>query len=692
MKNIKHSARQEAISPSSAQDLCNRAEKAVSVIEPTSVEPSSREPSLVEPNNNEILKKVEQEQPSHAEENISVGDEKETEAKAEVEEVTTDESFIDVDEDEEQCKEESEEQEQEDQEKGKENVMKEEDRSGLFLLAEAAIPAGQTAQSRKIRFASTDCSGLEMLSDLADQREKAEVVGGVRLERSKSLDCSVSTELRNDIKQFVKSKSLKLSPDSLPEDKLDKMAAWELDLRIQMAEKQRKYNEINRKLLKIQKIKKKSIKKDKNRMKIKKIKKKIKYQVQNIEEKISSGEYQEAEPTPTPQTPQTQPTPPSRPTPPSPRSPSLPADPVVPEMPEKPNLPESLGISEGVEEEEDKAPSLHVVTSFSETFQKFKQSYLSRTGGDSRLSGNKAKKIPTLENWRTIMQGNRKKKENPKEENKSTEQTCFNNNLFENSTRVRTGGEKYLLHHKKRIKAELFNEEDHAKLSQSNILSKLSEAQDDQEDNNNKLATWQPEETEETFLSFKKKLKKKHKEQLTQKVVEAESTKEEGIERKKKKKKKEKKERRDREKKNRRKERKERKERKVSEDDSPPKLVAAVESSVPPGSPSDSPPSLEPEPGCLLAESDLVDGLRVLLRLGGHFYTSRLTEISPPDIYGIVVDRERGNKPHILSREEVLHQAVSNRIIHIFLNKANLLPSLSGSRCSSRQCFLTQPW
>ena len=95
---------------------------------------------------------------------------------------------------------------------------------------------------------------------------------------------------------------------------------------------------------------------------------------------------------------------------------------------------------------------------------------------------------------------------------------------------------------------------------------------------------------------------------------------------------------------------------------SPPKLVAAVESSVSPGSPSDLPPTLEPEPtqtSCLLSESDLVDGLRVLLRLGGHFYTSRLTEISPPDIYGIVVDRERGNKPHILSREEVLHQAVS---------------------------------
>ena len=61
---------------------------------------------------------------------------------------------------------------------------------------------------------------------------------------------------------------------------------------------------------------------------------------------------------------------------------------------------------------------------------------------------------------------------------------------------------------------------------------------------------------------------------------------------------------------------------------------------------------------CSLSDVDLKDGLRVLLRLGGHFYTSRLTEISPPDIYGIVVDKERGNKPHILSREEVLQRAV----------------------------------
>ena len=59
-----------------------------------------------------------------------------------------------------------------------------------------------------------------------------------------------------------------------------------------------------------------------------------------------------------------------------------------------------------------------------------------------------------------------------------------------------------------------------------------------------------------------------------------------------------------------------------------------------------------------LKEEDLVDGLRVLKRIGPHFYPGRLTDISPPDIYGIVIDKERGNKPHIASQEEVINEAV----------------------------------
>ena len=68
-----------------------------------------------------------------------------------------------------------------------------------------------------------------------------------------------------------------------------------------------------------------------------------------------------------------------------------------------------------------------------------------------------------------------------------------------------------------------------------------------------------------------------------------------------------------------------------------------------------------PSSCCTLTETDLVEGLRLLLRVGSHFYAGRLTEISPPDIYGIIIDKERGNKPHIFSRQEIIRDAVSHR-------------------------------
>merc|ERR1712110_573689 len=61
---------------------------------------------------------------------------------------------------------------------------------------------------------------------------------------------------------------------------------------------------------------------------------------------------------------------------------------------------------------------------------------------------------------------------------------------------------------------------------------------------------------------------------------------------------------------------------------------------------------------CIIKESDLDEGLRVLVKLDGHFYPGKILAISPPDIYGILVDGERGNRPHIFSREEVLKEAI----------------------------------
>jgi hypothetical protein len=61
---------------------------------------------------------------------------------------------------------------------------------------------------------------------------------------------------------------------------------------------------------------------------------------------------------------------------------------------------------------------------------------------------------------------------------------------------------------------------------------------------------------------------------------------------------------------------------------------------------------------CILTEVDLIDGLRILAKFGSHFYPGRLTEISPPDVYGIIIDKERGGKPHIFSREEILRDMI----------------------------------
>lgn len=50
---------------------------------------------------------------------------------------------------------------------------------------------------------------------------------------------------------------------------------------------------------------------------------------------------------------------------------------------------------------------------------------------------------------------------------------------------------------------------------------------------------------------------------------------------------------------------------------------------------------------------------RVLTAMGGLFYAGYLSAITPPDVYAITLDGERGNRPHIMSREEICRDAVS---------------------------------
>ncbi|KAL0278885.1 UNVERIFIED_CONTAM: hypothetical protein PYX00_000567 [Menopon gallinae] len=50
--------------------------------------------------------------------------------------------------------------------------------------------------------------------------------------------------------------------------------------------------------------------------------------------------------------------------------------------------------------------------------------------------------------------------------------------------------------------------------------------------------------------------------------------------------------------------------------------------------------------------------MKILTVDGGLFYTGQLSAIQPPDVYGITIDGERGNRPHIYSREEILNNSI----------------------------------
>ena len=63
---------------------------------------------------------------------------------------------------------------------------------------------------------------------------------------------------------------------------------------------------------------------------------------------------------------------------------------------------------------------------------------------------------------------------------------------------------------------------------------------------------------------------------------------------------------------------------------------------------------------CVLAVNELVKGCRVLfLRDDGLLYAGSVNPITPPDLYELLIDGERGSKGHIYCAEEMLTQAVS---------------------------------
>lgn len=66
---------------------------------------------------------------------------------------------------------------------------------------------------------------------------------------------------------------------------------------------------------------------------------------------------------------------------------------------------------------------------------------------------------------------------------------------------------------------------------------------------------------------------------------------------------------------------------------------------------------------CTLALDDLGGDVRVLTAMGGLFYAGSLRAVRAPDVYAVTLDGERGNRPHILCREEALRDAVSNLLL-----------------------------
>uniref|UniRef100_H3CDH1 BAH domain-containing protein n=1 Tax=Tetraodon nigroviridis TaxID=99883 RepID=H3CDH1_TETNG len=62
---------------------------------------------------------------------------------------------------------------------------------------------------------------------------------------------------------------------------------------------------------------------------------------------------------------------------------------------------------------------------------------------------------------------------------------------------------------------------------------------------------------------------------------------------------------------------------------------------------------------CLLDKDSLVDGLRVLIPMDDQLlYAGHVNTVHSPDIYSVVVEGERGNRPHIYCLEQLLQEAI----------------------------------
>lgn len=66
---------------------------------------------------------------------------------------------------------------------------------------------------------------------------------------------------------------------------------------------------------------------------------------------------------------------------------------------------------------------------------------------------------------------------------------------------------------------------------------------------------------------------------------------------------------------------------------------------------------------CMITSEHLKQSkTRVLMAQGGLFYAGALSPVEQDEIFAITLDGERGNRPHIMPREEILKQAVSSDV------------------------------
>ena len=524
---------------------------------------------------------------------------------------TSDESFIDV---------------EGDKTKGV-GIESNDSKHGLCLLAEsiASIEANKEPPRRKVRYASTDCcdypaNSLQILCDVASVQPKQNIKENplsTRIERSMSLDSyKPSTDqnlndVKKDIKEFIsktikkhkKSELSNMKKSHVAKNGVDDMDAWEIELRIKLAEKQRKYNKINKKLLKIKKLKLKSSK--------------------NEDKKINSRN------------------------------------------------------KSGSKKSEKEAKS---ESTFTETLDKFKNAYLA-----TRTNQDLVKLEKTSQNnlCPSISVESKTSKENREFNNKISHTKTSQNNLCplicvesKTSQENRDSNDK-IISHTKNVKENHGTDRDK---KEPEIKKRKLEKFVVAKSNCVKMELKKNIGSDEDFSQYKhKKIRRisKDYENLTkQESIINESCKVndkntiinvntsqsneciasgdlEGNKTKRKKKKgknkKKKKEKNKRKKKDRN---KNGSEPQIEYDEKDRKTSVSEPHSI---------------HSCTLQSKDLSDGLRIIKRIGSHFYPGRLTEISAPDIYGIVVDKERGNKPHILTQEEVLNEAVRANIKYCLL-------------------------